>query len=417
MYMHDIILGEIILSAVLYSLGKLHPILRQSGLKTEKMAVLNGSMFQIIAALFVLAVVIVVVGMGWWHKREKQRRQAEETARMLYGVGKQTYKPPPVFSFNMSKVIKKFKGQRYEDTYQFAVLFFVQQEIKRLEELKVGTNCIFKSKGNQTLCNYDETFWPKTENFSNYMVARYDETLHAEAILLDKFDDLWEKYLHLNQGEKPSFVVLYSWIMPCRECTDKLLGVLKDKYIPTQFVVSYTLSCWTKESPDIAERSRESLRSAGISVYNIEYDKYLPSGEQPAPQSNDFRLNPDDFPPLYRKDSPRKRPLPHGIEHQASNNYDELDQRTHAKEIVSDERLQESPLQGMLPTLGSVHQTNYSDVEMDSSPPALKIKVSAEVIGMESPQVGGNMLDYAYGEYNVPLLLPVDQPVKKPKYV
>jgi hypothetical protein len=191
-------------------------------------------------ALLVLGAIIIVItiGMGW-RKRRRQERLATETIRRLYGVDRPRYEPKRNFLQNMRTVIDKFKAQRFEDEYQFAVLFFVQQEIKKLEDIYVDNNYMFWNsyRNGLPLCNYEQTFWPDPERFYNYMVSRHKHPKHAEEIILDRFPRLWRKYLETKRGKKPSHVILYSWLMLCNKCTRKLIGMIKDDYKPTKFVI------------------------------------------------------------------------------------------------------------------------------------------------------------------------------------
>ena len=257
----------------------------------------------VLPALFVLgAIALIIVGMGW-RQRQRQDQLARETARNLYGVGDPRYKPHINFKLNMRTVIKKFKGQRRESEYQFAVLFFIQQEIKTMEDIHVDNNYQFQNdyRNGDPLCNYDATFWPEPEKFYNYMVSRHNYPKHAEEIILDQFPQLWHKYLVTKGGKKPSFIILYSWLMLCSKCTSKLVALMQDDYKPTRFVVVYTRPAWDGESKDIAEGSRNKLLSAGIGVYRVKYDQYLCSGGQPEDHDGNQNIDIDskeDFPPL-----------------------------------------------------------------------------------------------------------------------
>ena len=258
----------------------------------------------VLPALIVLGIIIIIViGMGR-RKRRQQDRLARETARRLYGVGRPRDEPKRTFLLNMRAVIDKFKAQRFDDEYQFAVLFFVQEEIKKLEDIHIDSNYVFRNsyRNGLPLCNYEQTFWPDPEKFHNYMVSRHKNPKHAEEIILDRFPRLWRKYLEIKRGKKPSYVILYSWLMLCSKCTRKLISMMKDDYKPTKFVVVYTVSAWKGESEQTAEMSRNKLLSAGIRVYRVDYEEYLPPGEQPGDQQAiefDFD-NEQEFPPLIQ---------------------------------------------------------------------------------------------------------------------
>ena len=128
------------------------------------------------------------------------------------------------------------------------------------------------------------------------MVARHENPKHAEEFLLARFSVLWDNYTQLKGGKKPSFVVLYSWIMPCSRCTDMLKRTaIEDMFKPTQFV---------GEPENTAEINREKLLSVGTRVYHVTYGKYLPPGEQPVDNSSHQILqlsDEEEFPPLQKK--------------------------------------------------------------------------------------------------------------------
>ena len=239
----------------------------------------------VIAPLCVLGVIVFIVAVMLRRRRQWiQHQRAVDTARKLYGVGRPRYKPQRNFLSNMRIVIRKFSEQRRDQQYQFAVMFFVQQEIKALEDIYINWNFNFwnKNSGRQLLCNYDVTYWPETDKFYNYMVSRHDNPNHAEEIIFNQFLELWDRYLRRMRMKKPSFIILYSWLMLCSRCTQKLIDLIKDdSFKPTQFVVVYTIPAWDGELEDVAEASREKLLSAGIRVYHVTYDEYLPPGEEP----------------------------------------------------------------------------------------------------------------------------------------
>jgi hypothetical protein len=260
-------------------------------------------MKMVLPVLLVLGVIILIVGMGWrTYNRRRQDQLARETARSLYGVGRPRYKPQRTFMLTMRTIIEKCKDQRRKGEYQFAVLFFVQ-DIKKLNNIYIDSNYELWNNYNNSypLCNYEKTFWPDAEKFCNYMVSRHENPKHAEEIILDQFIQLWDKYLDTKIGKKPSYVILYSWLMLCSGCTHKLLGLMRDNYKPTKFVVVYTPPAWDGESEEIAERSRNELLSAGIEVYCVKYDKFLPPGEQPGDSDQVIDIESEqEFPPLLR---------------------------------------------------------------------------------------------------------------------
>lgn len=122
------------------------------------------------------------------------------------------------------------------------------------------------------------SFPSNDDHLVNYIVARPDQSyspplhvVHAEKILLNRFDVLKEKF----PGSSISTVLLYSWLMPCSGCTQ--LIIQKFKNAPYKVVVAYN-NDWTKAiTEDENEKNRSKLREAGIDVYQVRYHSILPS--------------------------------------------------------------------------------------------------------------------------------------------
>ena len=89
--------------------------------------------------------------------------------------------------------------------------------------------------------------------------------------------------------------------MLCSGCTKQLVDLMEDSFKPTQFVVVYTIPAWDGEKEHVADASREKLLSAGIGVYHVRYDEFLPPGEEPVAAETHQAINLDDeeeFPAL-----------------------------------------------------------------------------------------------------------------------
>ena len=121
------------------------------------------------------------------------------------------------------------------------------------------------------------SFPSNDDHLVNYIVARPDQSyspplhVHAEKILLNRFDVLKEKF----PGSSISMVLLYSWLMPCSGCTQQLIQ--KFKNCPYKVVVVYN-NDWTKVIPEGEnEKNRNMLCRAGIDVYQVRYQSTLPS--------------------------------------------------------------------------------------------------------------------------------------------
>ena len=118
--------------------------------------------------------------------------------------------------------------------------------------------------GDNLFCMKVRHSHPNRKCFNNFIIARpKDNIKHAEAVILDNFDQLWVAYKTKNYNQTPASIILYSWIMPCNDCTDAIIKKLSTLCIPVTIV--YTIP-WTKESDQIQEKSRNRLKENRITV-------------------------------------------------------------------------------------------------------------------------------------------------------
>ena len=83
---------------------------------------------------------------------------------------------------------------------------------------------------------------PDAATYSNYLAARPDRGENSETQILDRLDDLYNAYRANNNNQRPQALLLYSWIVPCMDCTDYIVDVFTSApfdAIPTK-VVAYT---------------------------------------------------------------------------------------------------------------------------------------------------------------------------------
>ena len=80
---------------------------------------------------------------------------------------------------------------------------------------------ILADTSNGQLVNSIKSFHPDSSNLVNYIVARPDHMDHAEVVLLDRFNELQQKF-----GRRPSLILIFSWLMPCSECTEAIINRL-----------------------------------------------------------------------------------------------------------------------------------------------------------------------------------------------
>lgn len=109
------------------------------------------------------------------------------------------------------------------------------------------------------------------QHLVNYVATRPDhgrnyQTVHAERILLDRFEALKEKC------SKFSTILVYSWLMPCSECTEALIRKLHSVQVSKVIVYNTDQDFRGEEN----KNNRYRLHQAGIDVYQIRYFPDLP---------------------------------------------------------------------------------------------------------------------------------------------
>ena len=68
-------------------------------------------------------------------------------------------------------------------------------------------------------------------------------------------------------------IVLYTWLLPCKECANKIIQAFEQ--LTKQVLLVYT-SRMQNVLDDEEEQIRDSLEAAGIVVRREEYGEYLP---------------------------------------------------------------------------------------------------------------------------------------------
>ena len=112
-------------------------------------------------------------------------------------------------------------------------------------------------------------------HLGNYIVARPDrfrnkkKIRHAERFLLDKQGILISNYTR-HHG-KPQLIVLYSWLMPCSDCTTRIIRAFKNR---TNVILAYTSNYHTKTCT--MKRDKKKLEEANITLIRVKYNDPLP---------------------------------------------------------------------------------------------------------------------------------------------
>ena len=177
-------------------------------------------------------------------------------------------KIPGFHSFIAQRVIPGFEGQR-QQRYQFAVLLLIpERDLNNIHSMNFQP----QDNNQQPLVNNAYHYWPSPTHYRNYVAARPQGTLHSEITLLQELPHLWEAFV-ANYRVIPSYVILYSWMMPCPDCTERICQTFQNTN--TSVIVAYTID-WKEIPDDDNEKSRNRLQASGIKVEKVKYDPYLP---------------------------------------------------------------------------------------------------------------------------------------------
>ena len=112
---------------------------------------------------------------------------------------------------------------------------------------------------------------PKASTYNNYLAARPTRRKHSETQILDRLDDLYNKYKANHGGQSPQVLLLYSWIVPCKKCTDDIVAKLTNEpfnSIPTKVVAYTTRGTTTKCTCDV-KYTEEKFKNTGIDLFRV----------------------------------------------------------------------------------------------------------------------------------------------------
>ena len=111
---------------------------------------------------------------------------------------------------------------------------------------------------------------PDSSTYDNYLAARPNNGVHSEIQILDRLDSLYNAYKAKHNGRPPKALLLYSWIVPCTGCTDKIIAKLTSepfKSIQTK-VVAYT-TCGTYVPGCNVNETKNKFKNTGIDLIRI----------------------------------------------------------------------------------------------------------------------------------------------------
>ena len=155
----------------------------------------------------------------------------------------------PIDDTFVDNVVKIFKGQRIRG-YQFAVLI-----------LSPHYQVTIKQSPSCTMTDNTSPTHPPNSTLRDYIVGRPEKSKqHAEKLLLERFDEL----LARNEFSCQS-IVLYTWFVPCDDCTGKIINKL-GQFTETHHVTVVYLKKMRKTSEEQEKRNTNRLEAAGINV-------------------------------------------------------------------------------------------------------------------------------------------------------
>ena len=203
--------------------------------------------------------------------------------------------PPPrqFYSFIRSQVITPFQWQRKEGRH-FAVLFLVgEKDLKQIWRTEFSP----KDHSGNVLVDNGSHIFPQRGHYKNYIAARPSMSLssgddiHTEPVLLQELPQLWGIYmkgsqlnssknsnLHLKnchlREKYPSYIVLYSWLFPCSNCTDVIISTMTQyPYNLAEVIVAYTKPWWREAKH--TEKNKRRMEERGLRVVKVYYPKWM----------------------------------------------------------------------------------------------------------------------------------------------
>lgn len=173
----------------------------------------------------------------------------------------------------MDEVIQDFYMVRDTNRSQFGVLYLAN--IDNLNEF--DGHFIPSQHGMPVIDNTHPLSPADVRNYGNYLAARpaiidtRARAVHSERQLLYHSRDLWNAYLN-RFHRTPNFLLLYSWIMPCENCTNEIINTLNQQPFQNieHRVVAYTVEGTGRRTnlsymtPERNRRNRQRLQDAAL---------------------------------------------------------------------------------------------------------------------------------------------------------
>ena len=180
----------------------------------------------------------------------------------------------------IQNIIDKFNGQRHVGD-QFAVVVLSSERVLNDIGRMRFWPCDYLYN---PLVNCHHLFYPPPHQYVNYIVARPERqfwcrSVHAEEIILSEICSLLWAYRRA-EGRNPTYILFYSWMMPCSNCTSALITLSYN--LNSKIVVVYTID-WKGISEEENDENRDWLYAAGIIVERVGYSPPLPPAQSTLP--------------------------------------------------------------------------------------------------------------------------------------
>ena len=181
------------------------------------------------------------------------------------------YDEDPLLPTFIQNMIDRFYHQREAGRAQFGFLVLGNPDESILTMNAIPND----GHGNPIVDNTQPLSPANPSLYVNYVAARpetvpqLEDAIHAEDHLLGELRRLWNNYRNYFR-QTPAFMLLYSWIMPCPDCTNLILNYFQAApfvHVDRRYVVHSTEGLSLPYmSPESNDRSRQLLRNAGIGV-------------------------------------------------------------------------------------------------------------------------------------------------------
>ena len=181
------------------------------------------------------------------------------------------YDEDPLLHTFIQNMIDRFYHQREAGRAQFGFLV-LGNPVEGILTMDAIPN---DGHGNPIVDNTQPLSPANPSLYVNYVAARPEyipemsAAIHAEDHLLGELRRLWNNYRNYFR-QTPAFMLLYSWIMPCPNCTNLILNYFQAApfvHVDHRYVVHSTEGLnLPYMSPESNDRSRQLLRNAGIGV-------------------------------------------------------------------------------------------------------------------------------------------------------